>query len=114
MNSKLKLSLVSLILLPLTIPFIVHAALFSDFRGLVNFLISLFNQAIALLIGLGVVYLLYSIVKTIMHADNEQIRSDGRHVMLYGVIAIFVIVSMWGFVNVLVNTFFAGGVPGLP
>ncbi len=95
-------------------PFVVQAQAFSDFRGLVSFLIVLFNQAIALLIGLGVVYLLYGIMKTMMHGDNEQIRSDGRQVMLYGLIAIFVIVSMWGLVNLLIGTFFGGSVPGLP
>lgn len=84
-----------------------------NFKDLVNFLIILFNQAIAVLLGLGVVYLLYGIVKTIMHGDNEQIRSDGRQMMLYGVVALFVIVSMWGLINVLVGTFFGGSVPRL-
>ena len=94
-------------------PIVTYAAL-SNFRDLVNFLVVLFNQAIAVMVGLGVVYLLFGVVKTIMHADNEQIRSDGRQMMLYGVIALFVIVSMWGLVNVLVSTFFGGSVPGLP
>ncbi len=97
----------------LGVPFVAGAQRFSDFRGVVDFLVSLFNEAVALLIGLGVVYVLYGIMKTILHSDNEKIRSDGRQVMLYGVIALFVIVSMWGLVNVLVGTFFGGSVPGL-
>lgn len=95
------------------IPAVASAARFSNFRDLVNYLVTLFNQAIALLVGLGVVYLLFGVVKTILHADNEQIRSDGRQMMLYGVIALFVIVSMWGLVNLLTNTFFGGSIPSL-
>lgn len=114
LKNKYKIPVSVIAALFIATPFVAQAQAFSDFRGLVNFLVILFNQAIALLVGLGVVYLLYGIVKTITHADNEQIRSDGRQVMLYGVIALFVIVSMWGLVNLLVGTFFGGSVPGLP
>ncbi|TSC61097.1 MAG: Uncharacterized protein G01um101448_872 [Parcubacteria group bacterium Gr01-1014_48] len=93
-------------------PMIASAAV-GSFADLVNLLVFLFNQAIVVLIGLGLVYLLFGIAKTIMHADNEQIRSSGRKMMLYGIIALFVIVSMWGLVNILVATFFGGAVPRL-
>ena len=113
MRTTYKRSISYLTVVALIFPAIAYAAL-SNFRDLVNFLVVLFNQAIVVMVGLGVVYLLFGVVKTIMHADNEQIRSDGRMMMLYGVIALFVIVSMWGVVHVLVSTFFGGSVPGLP
>ena len=113
MYSTYKRSIVYFTTAVFVFPAVAYAAL-SNFRDLVNLLVVLFNQAIAVMVGLGVVYLLFGVVKTIMHADNEQIRSDGRQMMLYGVIALFVIVSMWGLVNVLVSTFFGGSAPGLP
>lgn len=89
------------------------AAAPSDFRGLVNLLIGLFNQAIAVSVGLAVVFILYNIVKMLLHADNEKIRSDARTLMLYGILSLFVIVSMWGLINLLIATFFGGSVPGI-
>lgn len=76
--------------------------------GLGNlFLIAMnfFNNLIILFFALAVVFFLYGILKYIYSADNEDSRKASRQIMIYGIIGLFVMVSFWGFVNILINTF---------
>ena len=46
---------------------------------------------------------------------NEQSVEDGKKLMLWGIIGLFVCVSMWGIVRILVDSFgFDGGFPLAP
>ena len=63
------------------------------------------NNLIILFFALAVVFFLYGILKYIYSADNEDSRKASRDIMVYGIIGLFVMVSFWGFVNILINTF---------
>lgn len=63
------------------------------------------DKVVILLISLAVIFFIYGIVKFIKSADEEEGREKGKNIMLYGIIGLFVIVSMWGIVNILRNTF---------
>lgn len=65
------------------------------------------NTLIPILITLGVVYFIYGVI-TYVIAKDEEAKSRGRNVMIYGLIGLAVIVSVWGLVNLLKATF---GVP---
>lgn len=60
---------------------------------------------IILFFALAVVFFLYGILKYIASGDNEDSRKSSKQVMIYGIIGLFVMVSFWGFVNILINTF---------
>ncbi len=80
-----------------------------DIKGIIN-------TIIPLLISIAVLTLIWGIVKFVTSAGNEDKRSEGRDLMIYGIIGLFVMVSIWGLVNVLVSTFGLGGgsAPDLP
>jgi hypothetical protein len=40
---------------------------------------------------------------------KEEGREEGKNIVLYGIIGLFVMVSIWGLVNVLDNTFQLSG-----
>ena len=61
--------------------------------------------AAGLIIGIAVVAFLYGAVKYVGSAGDEQSRTEGRQFMTWGIIAIFVMVSVVGIVQILVNTF---------
>ena len=63
------------------------------------------DRVIILLIALGVVFFLYGIVKYIGSTDDEENREKSKKIMIYGIISLFVMVSFWGMVNILVITF---------
>jgi hypothetical protein len=63
------------------------------------------KTVIPFFITLAIAVFIYGVVKFIMNAENEEERKKGKNFMIYGIISLFVIVSIWGLVNILVNTF---------
>jgi len=70
---------------------------------LINKIIGYLNQILFVLIGIAVVVFVYYIFKYFIK-PNENRDEAGKYVM-YSVIGFFVILSMWGLVNILQNTF---------
>jgi hypothetical protein len=56
------------------------------------------------LIGLAVVIFIYGVITTILAEGGEK-KEDGKKFMFWGIIGIFVMVSVWGLVAILKNTF---------
>ncbi len=63
---------------------------------------------IPLLFAIAISVFVWGIVQYIKNAADSKKREEGRNFMVYGVVSIFVIVSMWGLVGFLRNTFFGG------
>src|SRR3989338_7855311 len=63
------------------------------------------SQAVILLVALAVVFFLYGILKYITAGDDEEKRGKMKNIMIYGIIGLFVMISFWGIVNILINTF---------
>lgn len=73
------------------------------------------NGIIPILIGLAVLLFLYGIVRYIMDGKNPEGRSDASKFMVWGIVAIFVMVSVWGLVGLLTTTIFgSGATPTVP
>ena len=69
-------------------------------------IINIINQyVIPLIIGLAVVYFLWGVLKYVTAGGDEESKGAGRDMMIYGIIALFVMVSVWGLVGVLKGTF---------
>ncbi len=64
----------------------------------------LLNTLIPILITLAIVYFIWGVFKYATAKDGDA-QAEGRTVMISGVIALFVIVSIWGLVALLNNTF---------
>ena len=67
----------------------------------------LLNAIIPILVLLGVVFFVYGVVMY-MIADDEEAKTKGRDRIIYGIIGFAVIISLWGLVNLVVNTFNIG------
>jgi hypothetical protein len=59
----------------------------------------------AVLVGLALVFFLWGLAKFILVAGNEKKIAEGKNLMIWGIVAIFVMVSIWGIVNILQGTF---------
>jgi uncharacterized membrane protein YidH (DUF202 family) len=77
------------------------------FKTLINETIipSILDPAVNLLIAVAVVLLLYGVVKYVSSGENEEERKKGKDLIVYGIIGLFVMVSVWGLVNLLAGTF---------
>ncbi len=68
----------------------------------------LINTVIPVLLALGVLYFVWGVVQYVM-ASEEEAKKKGRDRMIFGIIGLVVIVSMWGLVGILINTFGLSG-----
>jgi uncharacterized membrane protein len=75
--------------------------------GLVNFANSILNNIMVVMITLAIVVFFWGLVKYII-SDGEA-RSEGLRTIFYSIIAIFIMVSIWGVIKLLQNTFGVGG-----
>ena len=64
----------------------------------------LINKVIPLLISVGVVYFVWGVVQFVI-ADGEEAKTKGRDHMIYGIVGLMAIFSMWGLVNIITKTF---------
>lgn len=61
----------------------------------------LITQLIPLMIAIGVLYFIWGLVSFIASADDEAARASAKMKMVWGIVALFVIVGVWGFVALL-------------
>ena len=103
-----KYLIIALILLFIT-PLITHAALFNNLTDLMDILLDLIEQAVTVVVALALLFFFWGLANFILYASDETKRKEGRSIMLWGIIALFVMLSVWGLVRVLQNTFLKGG-----
>lgn len=78
----------------------------SDFKSLIKAITeNVFNPLVGILLALALIYFLWGVVKYTQSVGDETKRKEGVTMMTYGIIALFVMVSVWGLVTVLKNTF---------
>ena len=73
-----------------------------------------------IIVALALLYFFWGLAQYILAAGDETKQADGKRIMIWGIIALFVIVSVWGLVQVLNTTFginqedlSSGDIPGV-
>lgn len=64
----------------------------------------LMKSIVPLLFALATVGFIWGIIQYFINPENEEKRSQGKSYMLWGLIGLFVMVSIWGLVAVFSNT----------
>ncbi|MDO8619852.1 MAG: hypothetical protein Q7R64_00690 [bacterium] len=77
----------------------------TTFGGLLNQINSLLNAIVPVLVGLGVFVIIYGVFGYIQHSADEEKRDEAKKFIVWGVVGVFIMVSIWGFVNILINSF---------
>lgn len=72
--------------------------------GFLNSLKSLMDRIVPLLIGLAVIAFLYGVLRFVFNAGNEDARKQGKDFIIYGLIGIVVMISVWGLVFFVQNS----------
>lgn len=106
MNKFLKVGGVATLLLA---PALVLADTLIDVTNTIGDLIDL---ATPIVVALALVFFFYSLFKYFFSDEKEKGKSIQG--MIYGVLILFVMVSIWGIVNVLQDTFNVGGTQTIP
>lgn len=96
-----------LLLSLLAMPAIVVAAP-RTFKELTDQWVGLLNAGIGIILTLGIVIYFYGVVTSI-RKSKEGFTKEGRDQLLWGLLALFVMFSVWGILALLRNTLFGGG-----
>jgi hypothetical protein len=74
---------------------------FGYLEGAVMSLGRVIDVLVPVLVALALALFIWGLVIFITQSDNDQGRAAGKQKMIWGIIALFVIVSVWGLVNLL-------------
>lgn len=75
-----------------------------NFTVFANKLVGIANAIIPFLIGVAFVAILWGIFKYIRNAGDAEKVAEGRMAVIYGVIALFMMLSFWGFVMLITKS----------
>lgn len=71
---------------------------------LVNLSVEVINPIIKVLFALAIVYFLYGVAKFLMNQEDEESRTSGKKHMLWGIVGIFIMMAVWGIMNLVIAT----------
>lgn len=79
--------------------------------GLIKFVSSILGYLFPVLIALAVIYFIWEVFQYTIAADEES-KGKAKGQIVWGIVGIFVMVSVWGLVAILQSTFGTQGVQG--
>ncbi len=68
------------------------------------------KSVLPLLFAVAIASFIWGIIQYFLNPDNEENRKKGKDYMLWGLISLFVMISVWGLVALIGNTFGIGTV----
>jgi hypothetical protein len=63
------------------------------------------DPALEVLLGVSVLYFVWGVWKFVSNAESPEARQDGGRHILFATIGIFVMVSVFGIMSIIVNSF---------
>lgn len=103
---KKALALTSVTLAAFAVPLVSSAQPISDITGVGNLIINTINNVfVPVLFAVAFIVFIWGAFDTfILGANSEEVKEHGKNLMLWGLIGFFVMVSVWGLVNILTGT----------
>lgn len=74
--------------------------------GFINNLIGIVNSLLPILGGLAVVFFFWGLIRYIYNSGDAGGRSEGRDAIIWGLVGLFIIFTLWGILTFLQETFF--------
>ncbi len=84
------------ILLSLLLPLPALAQAPKTFSQLVGMFIGFINPIVSILVTLALVLFFWGIVRYIYAADSSEAHEKGRQMIVWGIVALFVLLCVWG------------------
>ena len=69
----------------------------------------MFNQLIEILFIVATLAFLWGVIQYVLASGEEKKLAEGKKYIIYGLIGLFVMLSMWGIVTAVKNTLFNTG-----
>lgn len=76
------------------------------FQDLTCYIVNIIGKSvIPLIFAVAVALFVWGVVQYVINANDEKERTRGRQFMIWGIIALVVMVSVWGLVSIVTHTF---------
>lgn len=76
----------------------VQAAFFTKFTEFLGAVSGIINIATPIIVGLALLYFFWGLAQFIAKSGSSESHEEGRNKMIWGLIALFVIITVWGIV----------------
>jgi len=80
----------------------------ADILSVIGKVREIIDLVVPIIITLAVIYFFWGLAQYIINTGSEEKRTEARNIMIYGIIILFVMLSVWGLVGVLGSTFGVG------
>ncbi|HUD02999.1 MAG TPA: hypothetical protein VMR46_03255 [Candidatus Paceibacterota bacterium] len=80
-----------------------------SFSTIVQSIVSLINLTVGVLVALAVVVFFMGLVRYIRESGDAKGHAEAKERIMWSLIAIFILVSIWGILTVMNTAFFGGG-----
>lgn len=67
----------------------------------INYGLDILEMLSYVLMSAGIAVFFWGIVKYMMHADDERAKEEGKNIMIWGMVGLFVMIAFWGIVGYL-------------
>jgi len=91
----------------LLIPGVAWATTTSNLHEVISLIASYLNDVLALLMGVAVVMFVFYVIRFFIQPNVVE-RTEASKYIMWSLIGFFVILSFWGIVNILIQTFSFG------
>ncbi len=91
--------------LSVLLPGIALAQNFAWFTNIVTSLGKIVNALIPIAVSLALLVFIWGLAQFILASGDEGAKDEGKRRMIWGVVALFCIVSIWGIIAVMQNIF---------
>lgn len=86
-----------------------HSLTAATISGIINKISGgILKPFITILMILSTIVFIWGIIKFIAAAGNPNKKEEGKQIIMWGLIGLFVIAGMWGLATIIQTTFFAG------
>ena len=91
----------------LALPFLAFAQTITSIQSAGQFIIVLINTvAVPVLFAIAFIVFIFGVFQYfILSGGSEEKQENAKNLMIYGIVGFFIMVSIWGLVNILVGTF---------
>lgn len=81
------------------LPFVAFAQNLSNVNRLVDAVGDIIETILPIMVTIALLVFFWGLIKYIMSAGDPEAAKTGKSIMIYGVIALFVMISVWGIVQ---------------
>jgi len=90
-------------------PFVALAATDQNLESVIKVIAGYLDLALKLLMGFAVLMFVWNVVRYFIFKADETNRGQAAQYVMWSLVGFFVILSIWGLVNILLATFNLGG-----